>query len=172
MKKRVTLPVGLIVIALFAGCVVMAQSPTGKKIQVIVFLGPDCPISQDYVGVLNKIQQQYPQVKITGILPAANNHDKKLFKKEYQVAFVLKADNRKRAVKRFNTTATPEAILLDDASHVCYQGAIDNWYFELGRHRPQPTEHYLVNAIEDILAGRQVKVSRTEAIGCIISRVK
>jgi thiol-disulfide isomerase/thioredoxin len=149
-----------------------AQSERKKKIVVFVFLGTDCPISQDYIGIVNKLQQKYPQVRFLGVLPASNNQEKKRFEKEYQVGFELKADRRKKLVELYDVTITPEVVLMDTDSKVRYQGAIDNWYFDLGRHRPQATAFYLSDAIDDVLAMRDVRVHRTKAIGCILSRRK
>jgi hypothetical protein len=149
-----------------------AQPKQKNKIVAFVFLGTDCPISQDYVGIINKLQQKYPQVRFLGVLPASNNREKKRFEKEYQVSFELKADQHKKLVEQFDVTITPEVVLVDADSKVRYQGAIDNWYFELGRHRPQATEYYLSDAIDDVLAMRDVRMHRTKAIGCILSRRK
>jgi hypothetical protein len=139
-----------------------ANSQTAqKKIQALIFLGTDCPISQNYTGTINKLQQKYPQVKFLGVLPASNNHDKKSFKREYQ-----------KLVAQYDITATPEVVLIDVNSNTCYRGAIDDWYFELGHRRAQVAEHYLSNAIDDLLARRRIRISRTKPVGCILSRRK
>jgi hypothetical protein len=162
--KRIGLMLAILVIFTAS-----AQEAQQKKIRAYIFLGIDCPISQDYVGIINKLKQQFPQIDFVGVLPAANNHDKNLFKKEYQVGFELKPDKKKKMVEKYAITVTPEVVLVDGESRIRYQGAIDNWYFELGRHRPQATEFYLASALEDVLALRDVRVTRTKAIGCILS---
>src|SRR5688500_17468111 len=161
-----------ILVLIFSGPQAIAQARAKKKIEVIVFLGADCPISQDYIGILNKLKNEYPNARFLGVLPSSNNHEKKLFKREHQVEFDLRIDRRKKLVKQFDITVTPEVILVDSTGRICYKGAIDNWYYELGHHRPQASEFYLSNAIKDLMAGRQVVVSRTKAIGCILSRMK
>jgi hypothetical protein len=168
MNKRLF---GVVLMTLLIAPVSFSEAQSEKP-EVLIFLGPDCPISQDYIGVLNKLRQQFPQVKFTGILPSANNKDKKLFKKEYQVEFELRSDKHKKFVKEYSIKVTPEVVLIDVTNKVRYQGAIDNWYYELGRHRPQATEHYLRDAIDDLLAEREIRVDRTVPIGCIISRLK
>jgi hypothetical protein len=147
------------------------KSSVPKNLTVLVFLGVDCPISQDYIGMLNKLQQQFnEQVELTGIIPDPKDDTEVVtFKNEYQVNFELRADKRLDLVKKYHITVTPEIILLDARGKVQYQGAIDNWYYELGRHRPKATEHYLLDAIEAQLAGKKVAKQKTEPIGCILS---
>lgn len=159
-------------VAIFVNLTVHAQVDQHRKIRAYIFLGTDCPISQDYVGVINKLKQQFPHIDFLGVLPSANNRDKNLFKSEYQVDFELKSDKKKKMVEKYGITVTPEVVLMDAELKVRYQGAIDNWYFELGRRRPQATEFYLADAIDDLMALREVRLTQTKAVGCILSRRK
>jgi hypothetical protein len=69
---------------------------------------------------------------------------------------------------KFGVTITPEVVVADASGQVLYQGAIDNWFYELGRYRQFITEHYLTDALDAIAAGKPVPVTRTEAVGCLI----
>lgn len=162
----------VLLLALFLSFSLSAQPDKGNKLRAIIFLGTDCPISQDYVGVINKLKKQFPEVDFVGVLPASDNRKKEKFRDEYQVEFELVTDKKKKLVEKYLVSITPEVVLLDADQMVRYQGAIDNWYFELGRHRPQATEFYLIDAIGDLTAPRDVRVPRTKAIGCILSRRK
>lgn len=142
-----------------------------KTFKVLVFLGVDCPISQDYIGTLNKLHDQYfEKGEMTGIVPQPRD-DKEVidFKTAYQVKFDLIADKKLAFVKKYNVHVTPEIVLLDMDGKVRYQGAIDNWYYELGKHRQVANEHYLLNAIDELIAGKEVSKPKTEPIGCVIS---
>lgn len=144
---------------------------TDKTFKVLVFLGVDCPISQDYIGTLNKLHDRYTgKGEITGIVPQSRN-DKEIvdFKNEYQVNFDLVSDKKLALVKKYNIHVTPEVVLIDMDGKVRYQGAIDNWYYELGKHRQVANEHYLLNAIEELVAGKNVSRPKTDPIGCILS---
>lgn len=143
----------------------------GKMFKVLVFLGADCPISQDYIGTLNKLHDRYIEKgEITGIVPQPRN-DKEIvdFKNEYQVSFELLPDKKFALVKKYNIQVTPEVVLLDMDGKVRYQGAIDNWYYELGKHRQIANEHYLANAIEELMARKKVSKPKTDPVGCILS---
>lgn len=135
-----------------------------------VFLGTDCPISQDYVGVLNNLKTEYGnRVHFEGVIPQpANSNDIELFRREYQVQFELRPDSRPSLVHKFGVSRTPEVVLVNATGNLQYQGAIDDWYYDLGKHRPQPTAHYLKDAIDACLQGKPANPRRTDAVGCIL----
>lgn len=152
------------------------KSPHPKRIkepfQVLVFLGTDCPISQDYIGILNKINSQFAaEGSIRGIVPEKIDRSEfKQFQKEYQVGFSLELDKNLDLVHKYSITVTPEVVLLDPTGEIRYRGAIDNWYYELGKHRQNVTETYLISAIESFIDGKNIDIKETEPIGCILSK--
>jgi hypothetical protein len=46
---------------------------------------------------------------------------------------------------------------------------VDNYYYELGRHRKLITEKYLENAILNTLQNKPVTTKETKPIGCRIN---
>ncbi len=67
---------------------------------------------------------------------------------------VLKdADNR--VADQLLAERTCEALVIDGRGRLRYRGAIDDQY-GLGTRRDSPAHHYLVDAIEAVLAGREV----------------
>lgn len=135
-----------------------------------VFLGTDCPISQDYVGVVNNLKAEYAdRVHFAGVIPQpAKADDIEIFRREYQVQFELRSDTRQALVHKFGVSRTPEVVLVDAAGKQQYQGAIDNWYYELGKHRQVATAYYLKDAIDACLEGKPVNPKTTEVVGCIL----
>jgi hypothetical protein len=90
------------------------------------------------------------------------------FIKEFDVKFPLTLDKRRKHVKRLHAEITPQAILTQDGS-IVYTGAIDNWFYDLGKYRREATEHYLVDALRALSEGQYPEVKETEAIGCPIA---
>lgn len=135
-------------------------------------MGTDCPISQDYMGKLNEIFHTYRDrgVAMIGVIPAGvKRKTLEKFKVEYPVSFPVSVDNRHLYLRQYKASVTPEVFLVDEAGTVWYSGAIDNWYYELGHHRQQTTEHYLINAIEKCLRRLAPDPTRTEPVGCKIN---
>ncbi len=148
-----------------------AQSPAKPKVEVFVFLGSECPISQKYMSRLNDMATKNDaSVKWTGLI--AENVKVSVVKKfaqEYNAKFPIKKDDSFILVQKYGAEITPEAFVVVDG-RVRYKGAIDNWFYELGRYRIETTEYYLVNALSAILKGEDPIVKETKPIGCPIER--
>jgi hypothetical protein len=146
---------------------------SSKPLTLLIFLHPDCPVCQKYMNTLNKIYGQYKSsVDIKGYVPGKIKKDEIIrFIEDYRIGFPVSADKNLRLANKLGATTTPEVFLMDDGK-VCYRGAIDNWFFELGRYRQEPTQNYLVDAIIASLKGEPSVHSNTKPIGCIIQGVK
>ena len=168
MCKPILKIIGSLLIAFLSFCSI-AQSPAKPKVEVFVFLGSECPISQKYMSRLNDMATKYDaSVKWNGII--AENVKVSVVKKfaqEYNAKFPIKKDDSFILVQKYGAEITPEVFLVVDGK-VRYKGAIDNWFYELGRYRTETTEHYLVNALDAILKGEDPILKETEPIGCLI----
>lgn len=144
-----------------------------KVVLVLLFIGNECPVSQQYVSVINRLREKYTisEVNIQGLIPGKiRRKDFVAFIRDYQPSFRLAADKNSFWVKNLNASTTPEVFIFDQSGKLKYQGAIDNWYFDLGRHRQEATENYAADAIDCILRGEIPFVGKTEAVGCIIQK--
>lgn len=169
-----------VVVALLCGVVasynVKAQRTDSKAAQAdqpltaVVFLATDCPISQKYIGELKHIDSLFhTKVSIKGVVPGNIKQDEiDQFISEYQINFPVVTDADYKLVKKYHATITPEVFLINDRNHIYYQGAIDNWFFDLGKYRQHITEHYLIDAIKAVLEGQSPVVKKTESVGCVI----
>src|SRR5262249_17282341 len=63
---------------------------------------------------------------------------------------------------------TPEVVLLDGERRLRYRGRIDDQY-RLGGARPAAARRDLKEAIDAVLAGREVAAAETEVDGCPIT---
>lgn len=138
------------------------------QLELKIFLAVDCPISQKYIARLNELHARYPQVQMKGVISGkAESERAEGFSKEYNISFPLIKDIAYGAARQYHAKITPEAVLLNE-NRLVYQGAIDNWFYALGRYRKTTTEHYVVDAIESSLRGEEPKIKKTEAIGCFL----
>ncbi|MCH7771893.1 MAG: thioredoxin family protein, partial [Bacteroidetes bacterium] len=61
-------------------------------------------------------------------------------------------------------THTPEILLFDSERKLIYSGKIDdNW-----QEPEKVVNHYLRNAIDELLEGKEISVPETYSIGCTI----
>lgn len=147
-----------------------------NKGAIVIFTCNHCPFSvayEDRIIALHKefASKGYPVVAI-------NPNDSKevpedSFKnmirraKEKQFPFVYLQDATQQTARTYGAVRTPHVYLLSKNNNqyrVEYIGAIDN-----NSHEPElVTEKYVEKAIEELLAGKEITVKSTKAIGCSI----
>lgn len=153
-----------------------AMSAPHAPYTIIIFMAVDCPITQKYMGTIKDLAQRYQSkhISVIGYFPAGlSKKEAKQFRAEYQVPDIIQfTDDKKHVItNKYGATITPEVVFIDKNQQVIYQGAIDNWFFELGRYRAEITEHYLIDAIEASLKGNAPAIKKKEAIGCFIQGI-
>jgi peroxiredoxin len=139
----------------------------------IVFLAPDCPLSQYYVLPLNELYHSYKgQIAMVGIVPDRyfSQQEAIVYNERYKLAFPLLMDEQMQLTERLNARITPEVFLLDSLQRLVYSGSIDNAAVDLTIKRRIITQHYLKDAMDAIVNHRSVSVKRTKAVGCYIER--
>ena len=142
-----------------------------NRATVIIFLLPDCPASQNYSLTLNLLFKKYKlqNIQFYGVFPYfVKNEEIIEFQKEYQIEFPLLTDEKELLVKNLHAHIAPEAFIIDKYSHVLYQGRIDNWMYALGSKRTIITHHELQDALDAIVKGEKIIITKTDAVGCII----
>ena len=143
---------------------------------VVVFLGTQCPISNDFLDELASLQKTYSGKGTRFLGINANRQDTPAqvaaHARKHSLPFPVVKDPANKVADLFGARRTPEAFLLDGSGKVLYQGRIDD-QFGIGYRRPgKPTRRDLACAIDEVLAGKAVSVPRTEPAGCFIGRVK
>lgn len=142
------------------------------KATAIIMLSPECPLCQSYTLTINNLAKSY-QAKGIGFIGVIPTKDFTLqsitdYRITYKPAIKLLRDPENKLVTLLGATITPEVFLLDRDGKIKYSGRIDNWAYELGKKRKVITEHNLKDAIEAVLAGKAVAVTKTKAVGCFI----
>lgn len=153
---------------------------TENKPFVLFFYSTDCPICQKYVPILRGVSDSFPDVKFILVftkwdsLQATKNFaqsmtwDRSASSTHVSNDFGYVWDYKNKLIKNLKATTTPEAFFFNNKNQLQYSGAIDNWFFALGRYRPEATEFYLKNAITQYQKNEKITVSKTKPIGCLI----
>lgn len=144
-------------------------SLTKYKADCQIFVLKDCPIANQYAPELQRIIKDYTPkgVQFTLIfedpdvnLPKASEHARSF---GYKIPMTTDANHQ--LAKRYGVTVSP-SVVLQDMKKVYYVGRIDDTYPSIGKRRPKATKHDLRDALDAFLAGRSVKKTKTEAVGC------
>lgn len=145
------------------------------KAVVVVFLGTECPLSNQFVPVLAELHKKYNSKSIAFIGINANSQDSRervaAHARRHNVPFPVVKDAGNKVADQLRARRTPEAFVVDSSGTIRYRGRIDD-QFGIGYSRPgKPTRRDLAVALDEILAKKPVSVPRTEAAGCYIGRV-
>jgi hypothetical protein len=142
----------------------------GREATVVVFLGVDCPLAKLYGGRLCDLAQQYHN-RVTFVGIDSNRRDDiaeiEAWGKKFAPILKLMHDPRQLAADAMGATRNPQVVLLDRDQTIRYRGRIDDQYTTTAK-KSSAVNHDLVNAIEELLAGKQITVPTTTAPGCYI----
>ena len=151
-------------------------------ILVIIFSAPHCPTAQAYEERINALQTDYGKRGVQVVKIQPNNpmavcleelgysdlgdsfEDMKIRAKDmkYNFPFLYDGDEQ-AAAKAYGPVATPHVFIFDKARTLRYVGRIDD-----NEKIGAATQHDTRNAIEALLAGKEVPVKETKVFGCSI----
>ena len=150
-------------------------SPAESGVTVVCFVGTECPLVQLYSVRLSQMADPLRDRGVQFVGINSNFHDTNedilQYLKRHSLSFPLVRDEGNVVADRFGATRTPEVFVLDHRLSVTYQGRIDDQY-EPGVTRTAATRDDLLIAIEETLAGKAVSVAKTDAVGCLIGKVR
>jgi peroxiredoxin len=143
-----------------------------KEILVLLFMANRCPTARVYTDRIKAIQNDYgPKgVQLIGI----NSDNQYFFSLESLTNMTVVADERsynfpylkdkdQSLAKNYGALVTLHAFVLDKERRLRYRGRIDD-----SRDPSKVTVSDLRNALDDLIANREVKVSETRPFACSI----
>jgi hypothetical protein len=140
---------------------------------VFLFTSVDCPVSNRYAPVVQRLYETYAAQGVAFWLVYPNPAETPAAIREHLKAFSYPVhalrDPRHELVKLAHASVTPEAALFDRSRTLAYHGRLDDRYVSLGIERPAPTTHDLADAIAATVSGRPVRAASAPAVGCYIA---
>jgi len=158
------------------GNMVSLQDYEKAKGFIICFTCNHCPFSIANESRLISLDERYkevgyPVIAINPNDPAINEDDsfEEMITRAEERGFTFPYlfDEGQKVFPQYGATKTPHIYLLQKTKkglEVKYIGAIDN----SSRDEDEVTEHYLENALNALLDGKEIEVKETKAIGCSI----
>ena len=142
-----------------------------SKAIVVMFISTQCPVSNAYNERMAKIYKDYKSKGITFLGINSNNQEKiaeiKSHSKKNKFGFPVLKDKNNMIADQFEASFTPEIYVLNGKLEQLYHGRIDD-----SRREKDIKVSDLRNTLDEILAGKEVSVTKTKAFGCTIKRVK
>lgn len=147
-----------------------SSSFADREALVLIFSSNRCPTAKAYGERLNALQREFGPRGVQ--LLAINSNDPHLYPDEGYPAMVERAaedgytfpylaDDGQRVAKAYGAACTFHVFVLDRDRRLRYQGRFDD-----SRIAANARSHDLRNALDDVLAGREVRVATTRPFGC------
>jgi len=149
------------------------KSFSDKQALIVIFSCNHCPYVQAYEGRIKQIQNDYRDRGVE-VVAINSNEDKgypedsfenmKKRSNEQKFNFPYLRDEDQTVARAYDATHTPEIFLFDKEKKLAFHGKIDdNW-----QEPSKVQNHYLRNALDELLAGKEISVPETFTIGCTI----
>ncbi len=141
---------------------------------LIIFTCNTCPYSVKYEDRIIALDMKYKPLGVPVIAINPNNPAKqpgdsfakmKVRAAEKGFTFPYLLDENQKIFPQYGATRTPHVYLLEKTiagNKVRYIGAIDDNYQDAARVE----EKFVENAVDAMLTGKEIKVTKTKAIGC------
>ncbi len=146
------------------------------KVIVFIFVNTDCPISNRYAPEIRRVSERFARSGVRFWLvyadPDTSPEAIRKHLQEYQLPPEALRDPQHGLVRFSQAHVTPEAAVFLPDRRLVYHGRIDNRYADLGKERPEATQHDLENVLEAIVQGKPVPYGTARAVGCYISDAK
>ncbi len=135
---------------------------------VVIFDCNTCPYSKAYNQRIIDLNQKYAAMGFPVITINANEGSGDSYsemvrianKKKYKFPYLY--DESQEVAKAYGATNTPHVFVLSKDLKVSYMGAID----DSPRNAAGVTKRYVEDAVDALLKGTIIPVTKTKAIGC------
>ena len=150
----------------------------GKPV-VLNFWSIQCPYSVGYEQRLKALHAKYSERGVAFLMLDANHTEVdrdakdpyariRKYVEKAEVPYPILIDENNVVADRFAATSTPHFFVLDAKGVLRYAGNLDD---DPRGTRGDDATPNLANALDDLLAGKKVRVERTKEKGCSIKRV-
>lgn len=143
-----------------------------SRATAVIFLGTECPIANRMAPEMSRLAKKYSAkgIQFVFVYPDPDSTLASITKhfKDYKLVGRAVIDKEHRLVKLAGATVTPEAAVFTPAKGLVYRGRINNLYTDHNQPLEKPTKNELADALDQILAGKEVTVRWIGAIGCAI----
>jgi peroxiredoxin len=145
------------------------------ELVVLIFSSNRCPTAKEYGSRMNAFQRDFGPHGVR--LVAINSNDPHLYPDEDKARMVERAtadgytfpylvDHDQHVAAAYGATCTFHVFVLDRDRRIRYQGRFDD-----SRIEANVSHNDLRDAVDDLLAGRDVRVATTRPFGCSLDYV-
>ncbi len=143
---------------------------SGTKATVAIFLMTDCPVANAMLPDLNEMAKRYGPLGIRFYGVFADQDPQSILRHigDYRIAFPCLVDDACQLAKLSGARRVPEAAIFSPDGTPLYRGRIDDRAVKIGRIKPVPAERNLSDALEALLAGKNLPSPKPVTAGCYL----
>lgn len=142
-------------------------SDVSSDATVIMFWSTECPYVQPYTDRINSLAKEYSAKGVTFWAINSNSTEPmsevKTHASEKGYSFMMLKDEDNTVSTMLGAKRTPEVFVYNKDKVLVYHGRIDD-----GERDKTPSSNDLRNALDEVLAGKDVTVKETKSFGCTI----
>ena len=146
----------------------LAQAGSAKG-TVLIFVSTRCPVSNAYNDRMAELASRYqPQgVRFLGVNSNKAEMPDEIAShaKDHKLSFPVLKDAGNKVADLYGASVTPEAFVIDPSGVLRYHGRIDN-----SQDRGDVKSRDLAEALDALLAGKEIQPKEAKAFGCSIKR--
>jgi hypothetical protein len=144
-----------------------------RKAVVIMVQGNGCPITRAAWSALKEIRSGYAAKGIEFLMLNPNLQDDRASiqaeAREFGYDIPILVDNTQLVGEALGVTRTSEVFVIETQHwNVVYRGPIDD-RLTYERQRAVAKDKYLIDALDNVLAGKPVARAKRDAVGCIVN---
>lgn len=144
-----------------------------RKAVVLMIQGNGCPIVRQTLPALQEIRDRYQAQGVEFLLLNPNQQDNREAvaneAREFSIQLPILVDSSQAVGAALGVQRTAEVFVIDPKHwKLAYRGPMDD-KLSYGKQRPNASKHYLTDALDDLLAGQRVRVTRADGVGCLVN---
>ena len=143
---------------------------SGTKATVAIFLMTDCPVARAMRPDLNEMAKRYSPLGIHFYGVFADEDPESILRHigDYRIAFPCLMDDACQLAKISGASRVPEAAIFGPDGTPLYRGRIDDRAVKIGRIKPVPAERNLSDALDALVAGKNLPSPKPVTAGCYL----
>ena len=167
------MPVGNFAVADQSGATHELFDDGDARVVVLMVQGNGCPVVRNALIDLAAVRQRFKGEPVRFLMINSNLQDDgasiRAEAEEWGIDLPILVDDTQEVGEALGFARTAEALVIDTRSRsVAYRGPLnDRLVYE--RQREKADNHYVVDAVDAVLAGGQPAVKSVAAIGCLIN---
>lgn len=163
------------VMADVSGANITMNDVKGENGTLLIFSCSECPYVRAWEDRYLQISELTKELNVGMIVVNPNEairdkgaslEDMKARSEQIGYTFPYALDKDHQLADAYGATRTPHVYLMNKDNVLVFVGAID----DNSRSAAEVEEHYLANALNELVVGKQISKSHTRAIGCTIKR--